>query len=403
MMTLLLFLCFPANAADDAFFQDLENFRTQSLRVQSARQNLEASSDLLFSKNLFWTPRLSLSANQSKSQINQTVTDDRNYLAADLTWNLFRGGGDVDSLHQAKALNKFQQLQLVNEELRIEVGAADVIFKSIFLTETKRIQEEFLRMKEDSLKIVLDRYKQGKMPLQEVTKSEVDLVQQKSKARLAGLDILENKSQIANAFVKELKTKNWLFTADTRVDLQNKFKRPLTEQKYWMQQALEATWRASRATHWPSLDLKMQYQESPIKDRTERQWLGLLSLTLPIWSQFETTAMISADYAKYVNAKSEFTETETSVQQKILFLNEKIKISSLNLVEAQRNFDRSKNLYQNILRGYRSGRISTNDLMLDQNRLLDTANNLAASQLLFHQTLVESCVIVGLKTAECLK
>lgn len=400
---LLLSLGIAAHASSSNFFGDLENFKNKNLNLQTEKQNLESASDLLLSRKLFWSPKLSVSVNQSQSKLNNLTTSEGNSLSAEATWNLFRSGADLHSMQDADAQKKAQELQVLNEALRVEIKAADLIFKDLYLSESQRIQEQLLKLKEESLKIVKDRYHQGKLPLQEVIKSEVDLTQQKNRLRSAQLDLAENKSQISSLFVTEIQTKKWPFSEKVNPRFPTDRKLPLVEQKYWLSQSREEIWKATKREHGPSLDLRLQYQESPLNERKDQQWVGLLSLSLPIWNQYETSAKVSSAYAQYIGAFNDFKDSEQSLDQRSIFLKKKIETARLNLEEAQKNLETSRSLYQDILKGFRLGRISTNDLFLEQNRLLDSENTLALSQLTFHQSLIESCALVGFKSVDCLQ
>ncbi len=392
--------------AQPAFFNDLENFKNHSLSIQTEKQNLEASSDLLLSRQLFWTPSLSASAIQKNTETKfegETEKTDSNYLAADLKLNLFRGGGDWNSMQAAKASQKASELRLLNESLAVEIKASGLIFKSIYLQETHRIQEGLFKLKEESLRIVTDRYNQGKLPQQEVSKAEVDLAQQKNRVRLSQLEVAENKSQIMSSFVAGLETTSWPFAETTQMKQETRSRLPLIEQKYWLSQAKEETWQASKSGHWPRLDFDLVYQDAPIKERTTQQWVGYLTLTLPLWSKFETTAEVSSAFADRVAALNDFRDTEQSLQQRSVFLKEKIEIARLNLLESKKNLEKSKRLYQDILKSFRLGRISTNDLFIEQNRLFDSETDLALSQLTYHQTLIEGCALSGTSAAICLR
>jgi outer membrane protein TolC len=403
MIALLLNFVISTQAATTSFFSDLDNFKNKNLSIQTEKQNLEAISDFLSSKQLFWTPKLSISGNKTQTRTNADLTSESDYLEADLTWNLFRGGSDWNSMQDASAQKKVQELQVLNESIRVDVKAADLIFKSLYLSESYRIQEQLLKLKEESLKIVSDRFRQGKLPLQEITKSEVDLSQQKNKLRTARLDVIENKSQINSLFVSDIQTKNWPFSEKLSPKHLASEKIPLIEQKYWQSYSREENWKSARGFHWPSLELTVQYQKSPIKELTNNQLVGVLTLSLPIWNQYETSAKISSAYAQYISALNDFKDTEQSLKQKTIFLKEKIETARLNLAEAKKNLEASRKLYQDILKGFRLGRISTNDLFLDQNRLLDSENALAFSQLTFHQSLIETCALTGLRPADCLQ
>ncbi|MEK6773977.1 MAG: TolC family protein [Bdellovibrionota bacterium] len=404
MITFLLAFLLSAEATPKSFFEDIENFKTQNLNLKTEKQNQVASSDLLLSRKLFWTPKLGLSVSQNQNKLNNAIVTDGNEIQADLTWNLYRGGADWNSLQDAKAQNKAQDLQVLNESLRVEIKASDLIFKSLFLAGSLRVEEQLLKLKEESLKIVIDRYHQGKIPRQEVTKSEVDLVQQKNKLRLAKLDVIENKSQIASLFIHEIKTQSWPFAEKTVARIQSApSKIPLIEQKYWLSQSREQIWKAAKGSYWPSLDLSLQYKEFPLKERSNQQLLGFVTLTLPIWDQYETAAKVSSSYASYINALNDYKETEQTLNQKNLFLKEKIETSQLNLIDAKKNLEISRKLYQDILKSFRLGRISTNDLFIEQNRLLDSENTFARSELNFHQSLIEVCALSGLNASECLR
>lgn len=403
MIILLLSLMASAHAEITPFFGDLENFKNKSLTIQTEEQNLVASNDLLLSRRLFWTPKLTLSLDKNRTRLNNVEVLDSDSINADLTLNLFKGGSDWNSMKDAKAQRSAQRLQVLNENLRVEVKASDLIFKSLYINESQRIEEKLLKLKEESYKIVKDRYNQGKTPLQEVTKSEVDLVQQKNKLRTAVLDLSENRSQIASLFINVIQTKTWPFDEKTMPKLPDSAKLPVAEQKYWISQSREQAWQATKGLHWPSLDFHLQYQESPIRQRTDKQVAGVLSLTLPIWNQYETSSQISTAYAAYIGALNDYKDTDQALQQRTLFLKEKIEIARLNLYESKRNLDLSKKLYEDILKSFRLGRISTNDLIIEQNRLLESENNLAISQLTFHQGIIEACTLSGLKSSECLQ
>jgi outer membrane protein TolC len=389
--------------AQEPFWTDLENFHSKSLSLKTERQNLESASDQLLSKRLFWTPTLAVSANQSEKRINGGDSTKTDYLEADAQLNLFRGGADWNSMKSAEAAKKAQELRVLNENLRVEIAASDLIFKSLYLTESHNIQLELLKLKEESLRIAKDRYSQGKLPAQEVTKSEVDLSQQRGKIRLAQQDLIENKTQIVAAFVSDIATKAWPFSEKLEPHFRGSERLPLAEEKFWLQQGQEQLWKAAKAAHWPSLDLVLQYQQFPIRERTDNQLLGTLQLTFPLWSRYETEAKASSAFAQFIAAENDFKDTDQKLKQKMIFLKEKIEIARQNLMEAKRNLELSKSLYQDVFKSFRLGRISTNDLLLEQNRLLDSQTNLALSQLAFHQTLIETCALAGLQARECLK
>lgn len=388
--------------AQTPFFEDLGNFRERSLTIRTERANLEAADDVLLSRRMFWTPSLGASLNRVKTRVNGDDLPTTDDVTADLRWNLFRGGGDWHELGEAGARRRAQELQVLNETLAVEVRAADVIFRSIYLAEISRLQENFSKLKEETLRIARDRYAQGKLPLHEISKAEVDLIQQRGRARLARLDQAENRAQAATLFVTEIATVRWPFAERTEPRVSGKESSPLVERRALLRDSFEERWRATRAGHWPSLDFSLQYKQWPLSSREQNQWLGVFSLTLPIWSRYETSAASSSAYSAYLGAGHEFQSTEREVSEKAVFLREKIAVARANLQEAKGNLTASQTLYRDMLRSFRLGRLSTNDLLLEQNRLFDSETALAVSQLSFHQTLIEICSLAGRKASECL-
>ena len=391
-----------AQASPKAFFVDLENFKNRTLSLQTEKHNLDASSDILTSRKLFWTPKLGISINQSQTRLNSDQETKPLSLDADLTLNLFRGGSDWNSLQAASAQEKAQILQVLNESLRIEIKAADLIFKSLYLAESQRIQEELLKLKEESLKIVTDRYRQGKIAKQEVTKSEVDLVQQKNKLSSARLEFIENQSEISSFFITQIETKLWPFSEISNPKFPTVTQIPLLEQKYWLSEAQEALWKSANGEHWPTLDFSMQFKNFSLQGSRDHQVAGLVSLNFPIWNRLETSARVSLAYAQYIGSLNEFNQAEQSLNQKSNFLKTKIEVSRISLSEAQKNVETSRKLYQDILLSFRLGRLSTNDLFLEQNRLLNSETALALCQLNFHQSLIETCALLGRKAEDCI-
>ncbi len=401
MITWLMILLTSAHASTKAYFEDIENFTNKNLNLKSEVQTQRSREDSLLSRKLFWTPKIGVSAYQSQTQLNN-ANSKNDAVQADLTLNLYRGGSDYNYLQSAKALLKHQELQVVNETLKLQVTASDLVFKNLYLKESAELQEKILKLKEESLKITQDRYRQGKTPQQEVTKAEVDISQQRSRLRLANLEVIENQSQIKAYFVEEIKTKIWPFSEKIMAKNSDKLqKTPLVEQKYWFSQAQEQIWKSAKASHWPSLDLSLQYKEYPFNERSNRETVGALTLTIPLWSQYETEAKISSAYAEYFAAMNDFKITEKSVIEKNNLLKEKLDVLRQNLVDAKKNLQISRKLYQDMLKSFKLGRLSSNDLFIEQNRLLENENSFSSSQLSFHQSIVEACALAGLSVQVC--
>ena len=388
------------------YLKDLENFQQSNIQMAVQKGKLDAASDNHLSKKLFWTPTLSLSAAKTRDEVKNSPAVEQDYWLATANLNLFKGGADWASLTQADAAEKAQALAVKNEELKTDVNASDLIFKSIYIRESLRIQNEIFKLKEEALKILRERYSAGRIPLQEVVKSEVDLSQQQNRLRLAKLSVSENDASVKAAFVDSVQSQSWPFSDQKSWSFQNEAateKLPSVEQKYWNLKSSEYSWRGTSRTYWPTIDVSAQYEETPIKDATTKELISTLTLTIPLWSRYETASQVSSAYSGYLAAEADFKAAEKAAKLRREFLAEKVESVRVNVVESKKNLEKSKQLYNDMLRAFRLGKLSVNDLFIEQERLLASESSQLDAQLSFHQTLVESCVLEGLRVEACVK
>ena len=151
---LMLLMAVPALAAPEDFFRDLEAFKASSLTIRTEAQRLEAASARALSRNLHWTPELSLSAGKTRQRLQTAdvtgsafaVLQDADYLQATANWNLFRGGAGVRSAQSARLAREAQGAAVENETLTVENQAAKLLFGRLYLREALSAQAQLLRL-----------------------------------------------------------------------------------------------------------------------------------------------------------------------------------------------------------------------------------------------------------------
>ena len=404
---LMLLMAVPALAAPEDFFRDLEAFKASSLTIRTEAQRLEAASARALSRNLHWTPELSLSAGKTRQRLQTAdvtgsafaVLQDADYLQATANWNLFRGGAGAQS---ARLAREAQGAAVENETLTVENQAAKLLFGRLYLREALSAQAQLLRLQEEAVRIGRDRYRQGKIPLEEVTKLEVDLAQGRNDLRQAEIEVGENLVGLRALFVEEFRTQEWPFSTTQTLNLGD-VQSPVVKSLKLQSEAAERATQAARALHWPSLDLTFQYQRYPLRDLENNTWSGALSLSLPIWTRFETQAAVAESYARATEAGNLAAAREKEEALRRDFLRKKIALSAENLEEARKNSERSEGLYRTMLRSFQLGRLSANDLLIEQNRRISTILKLAMSRRAFHESLVDACVLWGSPARACFR
>lgn len=404
-ISLVILLATSTLHAQQFFFDDLEKIQVRSLSLQSEQEKRRAADDVSLAKNLFWTPTLSLSAqkDQRSTHVNDLGTEftDSDSWSASGSLNLFRGGSNWKIKKSADHLLKAQQEKVEDEILKLESRASAIIFQQLYLSDIIEATKNLVKLREDSHKIVLAKYHQGKSPLQEVVKSEIDQSQQQTRLRNLEIEALENQAKWKTLWIDGIKTKQWPFKI-TQAIRSNKNHSPEVNQLENLKLSSENLWSSSQASHLPTLDLTANYTELPIKERSTQQWYAGLTLTIPIWNRYETAAQASSAYANYIATKNQYEDVKRFELAQREILSKKIDLARQNLMDSKMNYDKSEKLYRDMVKNYRLGRMSTNELLIEQNRLIDSQLNISQTQLEFHKTLVEGCAVTGLTIKNCL-
>lgn len=407
----LLFTLLGAIGAEAAprqdFLSDLELFRQRSLSLKTEQTRLDAAGTQLTSRLLQITPSVSAGIGKSETRSRSGVAGNSNtssdYWRLSAEWNLFKGLSDYHSWSASAGLKNAQEYQVRSEELRIELEGAKVIFNRLYLRDVRLAQEELLQLKQETMRIGRDRYKQGKIPLQDVTKMEVDLSQQQNVLRQSEIDLAQNEAAYKAFFVDELLTKEWPLTDAQRLALDEGEGSYVTKALKERAAGLAHSWKAVRNQHLPSLDLALSYRELPLKKPNTGTLIGTIELSIPLWSRFEITSASAQGYTNFVEAEGLASNAEREELVRRDYLKKKIKLSFENIQESRLNLEKSDRLYRDMLRSFQLGRLATNDLFIEQTRKIDTRLLFTRSRLSFHESLVEACALWGLSAKSCLQ
>jgi outer membrane protein TolC len=411
----LLFLNFAQMnfaQANQIFFDEIAKMREKNILLSARSAQLEAIHDNAISKKLFWVPTLSLSAGTQKTVQVPSYFEAKasSYWKASSAWNLFKGGADFYSKQTSEFQERGQNYNYQNESLLIDTQLASIIFQQLYLNDVIKSTENLLKLRENFHRIVLEKYKTGKLPFQEVEKSDIDKNQQENRLRNLQIENLENKTQWRALFGEDMKTQNWPFLTNqhisgilaNEVDLGSNNLVPELAKLENLSLASENNWKSAKSDYWPQFDFALEYQAGLDKDNTNKVWSGGVFLTIPLWTKYETAAKVSASFAEYMNAKSQFEAAKNLNKAKKDNLDQKIQLTRKNLDSAKINLEKSEKLYEDMLKSFSFGRISMNELLIEQNRLIDSQMGLSQSEWDYHKALLEACNILGKTLETCL-
>lgn len=402
---IFLFLSTIVWASADPFFQDLEAFRAKNPGLKTELSRVEAASARALSRALHWTPDISLNASRNRTtsrSFDEKTVSDSNSWGVSANFSLFRGGADLMASSAANANKEAQSLQYESEVLSLENRVSKLLFQNLFLKESLSIQKSLLQLKEESLRIGKERFSQGKIPLQEVTKLELDISQQRNRVRQTELEVESNLVSLRSLFVDETKTKDWPFSSSTKVGFAKSETSPVVKSLQLRASSAHKSYWAAKLSHAPSIDLNLRYQESPIRTRESREWLGSIDLTFPIWSKYSTSASIAEAHSALQEAENSALAKEKEEELQKGLIQKKLDVFAKNLQENTSNLEKSERLYRDMLRNFQLGRISVNDLFLEQNRRFESVLSYVESKMAFHEGIMDACSAWGKRARDCL-
>lgn len=385
----------------ETFLGDLEKVKAASFSLKNEQEKLRSLQSTLVSKYMSWTPSLSAGVGYvNNPAVSATATD---YWKAEASLNLWNGGSDYHALKSADLNVDAQKLNQLNQGLKIEAQAADLIFKTLYSQDVVRSTRELVKLREESHRIVSEKYKQGKLPLQEVSKSEIDKSQQETRLRTLEAENLELQGQWKALIKEAVKTEQWPFETELKLPNAPLEFSPNLQRLEKLAKAAAESHSSQKGKHLASLDLTASLQEFPLQTRATRQWGTGVLFTVPLWSRYETQAAIASAYSSAVTAQSEFEQARLSELSQREVLQKRVDLYRKNLEAAKKNLEKAKGLYNDMVKSFRYGRMSVNDLLLEQNRLIESELSVSQSQLSFHKIVMETCALAGRELKSCLK
>ena len=394
ILLLALLLCFRSEKAFAAidFYSTLDKLVQENQSVREERSRLQQVEAERLSHIFFWTPTIDLQ--YKVPTLNDSVSNPEQF-NANANFNLFGFGADFARLQASRYRYRYEKFELGSREFNAEFDGLQLIFSRMSLHHQLEITRELLKSQEDLLAVARARFEKGFIPKQEVDKAEIDVENIRARINLLSVQEQEKVRDLLNKTDSDITDFNWPWIAGLKKELpafkplQNQTETARMEALQNLARSEEHLVREARLRLLPSVDLTLS---KPLRDAGDGyNTRGYISVTLPIWDQFSRRRQISIHQAEleYVRwrksdlEKSERAEAETSYTQ--------LKLSQQTAQARQRNFDRAKSLYNDALARFKLGRMTANDLFLEQNRLLETQRLLVDGLYDYHVTLGRIC------------
>lgn len=396
-----------SSTAPLSFKSALEKIMEQDTQIPKASQFLQAAQTEKLAKQMKFLPSLSVGQYRTKRFNSDSETDN---LSITSELNLFRFGADHASLKSADSNRKIMSQTLELTASSRESLAISALFNNISAFQELQTMKKLVKTKKLSLKTITIRYKRGLTPSQEVDKTQVDI--NNTTARLsdlktrfnnskASLESLLGHSKIEHVwpwinFFKQKKhlpilNNGFSISSHTRI---KKAKMSIIKNEYDVKE--------TKRSFLPRVDLSYSYDITETSNTRAREKTAMLSITMPIFDNLSNYSRYKSRYASLVSAKYDLKEATRAIVSE---WNAK-KINFNNVLETMFSRDNSlalsHRLYRDNFKRFQKGKISVNDLAIDQSRLLDSENLSIRGRKSLHHAFLELCHARGMRINDCL-
>jgi outer membrane protein TolC len=396
---------------DEALHQIIE----RSTRIGAQAEYSRSVESANFPTRLFFLPTVTANAKASANGDPSSVrlrTSQHAELQADL--NVFRFGADYALMRAAQNDEAQQKELLANTVLQTEDQAVQALIGAIQAKLELDVLRRQVNIREESLQIAQKRYERGFLAEQEVRKVLIDA--SNALSRLAQGEI---------ASINSDATLRSLLGTD-KVEVQWPWKSTLTNEKIdetirrlefkisnrpdWVaaQAKVDATgFRRGRdyLLMLPSFDASITYGyyryafDAGVPNGPA--WQGAFLVTLPLFDHLVNLSNARSQAHLIREAEFEKVQVERNADAEVTAARLGLARAVKSALERETTLTKSVNLYQDSLRRFQNGRADTNEMLLDQTRVLDTELLAISGWSDAHLAFARFCHSLGKRISEC--
>jgi len=298
----------------------------------------------------------------------------------EVSMNLFRFGADSLALKSSSLNTKSQDEELAVAKLESEDTALSAIFAVIRYATSLDVYRVVSKNRQELLRIAEERYQKGLLALQEVQKISVDFENSKARETDAANLLHDAEGELEALLASHWLEKMWPWSdvikakAKTLEQELKEFKlenSPQYRSAVFAEESSRANLNAKWRSLFPSIDLTFSTGNSDLSRGPTTYYAGAVILTIPIFDQFREYS----DYRQAVGFSRQASAQRLFLAHDLSPLFEAAKKKFQNSLESsllrEKNLSVSRKLYDDNFARFKQGRVSVNDLLIDQNRLSD--------------------------------
>lgn len=362
-----------ASVRPKPFNSALEEIVKRSTLVEIQRTRVEAADSLVLASRLSFLPRLSVEASQG--QIGDPAAETKQ-VSATASLNLFKFGSDWAGARAAAADLAIQRARLESAALEAEQAGSAALISLIELKLKAEILRRRITATQEFLDVAQTRYRKGLTPLEEVSRIEIDLSNERaqyddtvSQLRTAEAGVVR---YLGHADVETAwPWKTAMRSAKTRELISRK---PALEGRPDVEAArlsIEAESARASQLHrslFPSLNLSYSRGQIETGGQLSHEWRSMLTLSVPL---FEGWSSVSSYRVQSERAREAELTLEQLRRDGLGFqraYQENFKLGYQTAENRERVLATSQRLLKQNLARFRAGRAGANEFLIERGR-----------------------------------
>lgn len=320
--------------------------------------------------------------------------------ALEANMNLFRFGGDGFKIKAAHASKNGQVNKIFLKRFSLEKEISIIIFSYLETKSSFDIYKKIVNIRKESVRIAKKRYRAGQLSLQDYQKVRIDL--NNAMGDLADIGIrLSNFKQRMYQFtgVRDVSFSwPWERLSPSEIFLRNEVdlkEHPLNKYSYFNEQSNNWTRKGSFLTMLGGVDLNFSkgvndYSTGEIEDERLS-----VSLTIPLFNKFSDYFSYKSTKSSALYAKALRVFNTRKVRSTFDTAKENLAKSFETYTTRKETLKVSSKLFQNTQAQFKKGRITVNNFLIEQDRLLRTQilSNSGAKQ--YQEQIINYCHAIG--------
>ena len=391
---LFIFLAFSASAMAGVhlpFTQALKQMLAQDVLIQKQRTLLAGSKVEKLAAIGRFLPQIQLQASDQASNSAAVVTDTGVQSVASTlqysesaTWNIFRGGSDIQGLRASSRDLAYQRNLLRQATLSEESACAKALLTLIESKKTLMVFQKAEANEQAYFQIAQKRYRRSLLSKQELDKVVLDLATSKSQTADAQTNRDRAQAQVAallgSAGVDDLWPWNNRFAAPQVTQL-------LHLRKESSSLALRPDFRAARdlvkerryladqteLKLLPSIDLTYSLNQQRYSTGGGASgWSGMATVTMPLFEGFSSYSNYRLADEALLRAKFNLEQVQRRVSSNQAFAQRNFRVALKQFHERSTVLKTAKAIFAVDMARFKMGRASADDMKLDLERLTNS-------------------------------